>query len=108
MADVRGAGSLIRNVRRRVYIMRFFKPTLPTVLPPLLLIAFAVLPVLWLRYTVYALLAVPLASLIQQFGWVYQDKPMFLTYPAAVFAAAVWALPLFVLLCALRYCFSRR
>ena len=88
--------------------MRFFKPTLPTVLPPLLLVAFAVLPVLWLRYTVYAFLAVPLASLIQQFGWVYGDKPMFLTYPAAVFTAAVWALPVFVLLCVLRHCFFRR
>jgi len=69
--------------------MRFFKPTLPTVLPPLLLVAFAVLPVLSLRYTVYTLLAVPLASPIQQFGCVYQDKPMILTYPAAVFTAAV-------------------
>ncbi len=88
--------------------MRFLKPTVWTVLPPLLLVGFAVLPVLPLRYTVYELLAVPLASLIRQFGWVYQDQPMFLTYPAAVFTAAVWALPLFLLLCTLRHFFSRR
>ena len=95
-------------VRRRAHIMRFLKPTLSTALPPLVLVALAVVPVLPLRYTVYEFLAAPLTSLIQQFGWVYQDKPMFLTYPGAVFTAAVWALPLFLLLCIVRHCFSRR
>ena len=74
----------------------------------ILLVAFAVLPIEILRYTVYSLLAVPLWPLIVRLGWVYQDKPMFLTYSAAMLAAGVWALPLFLLLCVVRYFFVRR
>jgi hypothetical protein len=77
-------------------------------LPPALLIVFAALPILVLRYTVYMLLAKPLWPLIQRLGWVYQDKPMFLTPEATVLTAVVWAVPLFVLLCALRHSLARR
>jgi hypothetical protein len=88
--------------------MRFFKPTLPTVAAPLLLVAFAIIPVLLLRFTVYQLLAVPIWPLIERLGWVYQDLPMFLTYPAAVLTAALWALPVFLIACTVRYCVKRR
>jgi len=88
--------------------MHFFKPTWRTVLPPLLLVGFAALPIPILRYTLYSLLAAPLWPLIERLGWVYQDKPMFLTYPAAILAAGVWALLLFLLLCIARYCIVRR
>jgi hypothetical protein len=33
--------------------------------------------------------------IIQQIGWVYRDKPMFLTAPAALFAVVVWAIFLY-------------
>jgi hypothetical protein len=75
--------------------------------PPLFLIAFAVLPILILRYTLYALLAAPLLPLIYQLGWVYRDKPMFLTYPAAILAGVIWAIILYALLCTVRYFFAR-
>lgn len=87
--------------------MRFFKPTWLTVFPPVLLVAFSVLPVWVLGYTVYALLAIPLWPLIERLGWFYHDKPSILTHPAAILAAGVWALPLFLLLCILRYCFEK-
>ena len=41
-------------------------------------------------------------------GWVYRDKPMFLTAPAALFAAIVWAIFLYLFLCILRYFIRRR
>ena len=85
----------------------FFSPSLGTALPPLLLVVFAVLPILILRYTLYALLAIPLLPLIYRLGWVYRDKPMFLTYPAAILAAVIWAIILYLLLCTLRYFFKR-
>ena len=96
------------NVRRNLSMMRFFRPTLPTVAPSLLLLAFALTPVLLLRYTLYTLLAVPLYPLIESLGWVYQDKPMFLTYPAAVLTAGAWALLVFLIACAVRYCLSKK
>ena len=100
---------MAHTLRRYVELnMRFFKPTLKTVLPPVLLIVFAVLPILILRYTLYTLLAVPLMPLIYRLGWVYHDKPWFLTYPAAVLAAAVWALLLFLFLCTLRHWLFKR
>lgn len=77
-------------------------------LPLCLLILFAVLPVLELRYTVYSFLAIPLWSTIKQLGWVYTDKPMFLTHTAAIFTAVVWSLPLFALLCVFRFWIARR
>jgi hypothetical protein len=70
----------------------FFAPSWRTLLPPLALILFATLPILLLRWTLYALLAAPLTPIIQRMGWVYRDKPMFLTAPAALFAAVVWAI----------------
>jgi hypothetical protein len=87
--------------------MRFLKPTLGTALPPLLLIAFAVLPFDFLRYTLYSLLAAPLWPLIQRLGWVYRDKPQFLTYPAAILAATFWAVVLYLFLCTVRRVFTR-
>jgi len=88
--------------------MRFFKPTLLTMLPSALLVVFAVLPVLTLRYTLYTLLAIPILPLIHRLDWVYRDKPFYLTYPAAVLTATVWALLLFLLLCLVRHFFISR
>jgi hypothetical protein len=88
--------------------MRFLKPSLGTVTPSLLLVVCAVLPVLLLRNTVYQLLAIPVWPLIERLGWVYRDKPMFLTYPAAVLTAALWALPVFLIACTVRYCVNRK
>ena len=82
---------------------RFFSLSWPTILPPLLLILFAALPILLLRLTLYALLAVPLTPLIHRMGWVYRDKPMFLTGPAALFVAIVWAIIVYLLICTVRY-----
>lgn len=87
---------------------RFFKPSLPTVLPPLLLLAFAVIPVAVLRYTLYSVLAYPLVPIIHRLGWVYQDPPAFLTPAAAVLTAAIWALPLYVVTCTGCYLWKRR
>jgi hypothetical protein len=86
----------------------FFAPSGRTLLPPLALVLFAALPILLLRWTLYALLAAPLMPIIQRMGWVYRDKPMFLTAPAALFAAIVWAILLYFLLCTLRYFVRRR
>jgi membrane protein DedA with SNARE-associated domain len=88
--------------------MTFLRPTWLTGLPPLALIAFAVLGEPLLRFTLYAVLAAPLWPVIMKLGWVYRDKPEFLTYPAAVFAAVVWSIPLFVALCAVRYAVRSR
>jgi hypothetical protein len=82
--------------------MHFLKPTPGTIVLPLLLVAFAALPILFLRYTLYSALAVPLRPIIQQLGWVYRDKPIFLTYSAAVLTAVIWAVLLFLLLCTVR------
>lgn len=87
---------------------RFFTPSWPTLLPPAALVLFAALPILLLRLTLYALLAAPLTPLIQRMGWVYRDKPMFLTGPAALFAAIVWAVALYLALCTFRYLLRRR
>jgi len=87
---------------------RFFAPSWRTLLPPLALVLFAVLPILLLRCTLYALLAAPLMPIIQRMGWVYRDKPMFLTAPAALFAAIVWAILLYFFLCTLRYFMRHR
>jgi hypothetical protein len=70
------------------------------------LLAGALIPfggVLLLRWTLYALLAYPLMPLVYRFGWVYRDKPFFLTPTAAVFAAVVWAAILYLLLCTVRH-----
>ena len=85
----------------------FFSPSWQAILPPVLLVLFAVLPILILRYTLYALLATPLLPLIYRLGWVYRDKPMFLTGPAAVLAAVIWAIVLYLVLCLFRYIFTR-
>ena len=86
----------------------FFAPSWRTLLPPLALVLFAALPILLLRWTLYALLAAPLMPIIQRMGWVYRDKPMYLTAPAALFAAIVWAILLYFFLCTLRYLVRRR
>jgi hypothetical protein len=86
----------------------FFAPSWRTLLPPLALVLFAALPILLLRWTLYALLAAPLTPIIQRMGWVYRDKPMFLTAPAALFAAVVWAILLYFFLCTFRYLLRRR
>ena len=86
----------------------FFAPSWRTLSPPLALILFAALPILLLRWTLYALLAAPFMPIIQRMGWVYRDRPMFLTAPAALFAAMVWAILLYFFLCTLRYFMRRR
>ena len=87
--------------------MHFFRPSWRTLLPPILLVLFAVLPIFLLRLTLYALLAAPLMPIIYRLGWVYRDKPMFLTYPAAIFAGVVWAIILYLFLCTLRFVMRR-
>jgi hypothetical protein len=87
--------------------VHFFRPSWRTLLPPILLVLFAVLPIFLLRLTLYALLAAPLMPIIYRLGWVYRDKPMFLTYPAAIFAAVVWAIILYLFLCTLRFVMRR-
>jgi len=86
----------------------FFAPSWRTLLPPVVLVLFAALPILLLRWTLYALLAARLTPIVQRIGWVYRDKPMFLTAPAALFAAIVWAIPFYFFLCTLRYLVRRR
>lgn len=87
---------------------RYLKPTPGTALPPILLVLLAVLDPLILRLTLFALLAIPLRPVIDALGWVYRDKPMFLTYPASLLAAVVWAPPLYVVLCAMRFLWRGR
>ncbi len=87
--------------------MHFLKPSVNTAFLPLLLIAGAVLPIYAFRFTVYSALAVPLWPVIQRLGWVYRDKPQFLTYPAAILAGTFWAIVLYLLLCTLRRVFTR-
>jgi len=86
----------------------FFAASWRTLLPPVALVLFAALPILLLRWTLYALLAAPLMSIFQRMGWVYRDKPMFLTAPAALFVAIVWATLLYFFFCTLRYLLRRR
>jgi hypothetical protein len=73
----------------------------------MLLVGLALMPILILRYTLYSVLAMPLWPVIEKLGWVYSDKPWYLTPGAAVFSAGVWALPLYLLLCTVRS-FSRK
>jgi len=82
--------------------MASFRPGLINVIPPAMLITLAVVPIQILRYTLYALLAVPLQPLIGALGWVYPDKPMFLTYPAAILTAVIWGVILYVVLSLVR------
>lgn len=94
------------SARRHSSLMKFPRPSWLIALPSGLLLAGALIPfggVLVLRYTLYALLAYPLTPIIRSLGWVYRDKPMFLTPSAAVFAATVWAVGLYLLLCTIRY-----
>ena len=44
----------------------------------------------------------PHAPIIQRMGCVYRDKPMFLTVPAALFAATVWTVVLYFFFSILR------
>jgi hypothetical protein len=86
--------------------MKFLRPSWPIALPSGLLLAGALVPfggVLILRLTLYAILAAPLTPIIHRLGWVYRDKPMFLTPPAAILAATVWAVALYLLLCSVRH-----
>jgi len=88
--------------------MPLFRLSWGTAVPPLLLAFLAFLPLPILRYTVYALLAAPLWPLIERFGWVYHDKPMFLTQKATAFSGCAWAAILYFLLCVARYVAARR
>lgn len=88
--------------------MRFLRPSWGVILLPFLLALFGFLPVLLLRYTMYALLAVPLWPLIERFGWVYRDKPMFITPAAAAFSGCIWAVALYVFLCFVRFVSARQ
>jgi hypothetical protein len=88
--------------------MRLFRLSWGTAVPPLLLAFFAFLPLPMLRHTFYALLAAPLWPLIEQFGWVYRDKPMFLTPKAAAFSGCAWAVILYFLLCLAGYVAERK
>jgi hypothetical protein len=86
--------------------MKFCRFSWPVVLPSLLLWAGAWIPfggIPIVRWTLYAFLAYPLAPLIRRLGWVYRDKPIFLTPAAAMLTAVVWAIGLYLLLCTLRY-----
>lgn len=88
----------------RVYsLAHFLRPTASVATFPLLLVALAVAPILILRYTLYSLLALPLWPIIQRLGWVYRDKPMFLTPKAAILASVVWAIIFYLLFCLTRY-----
>jgi hypothetical protein len=84
--------------------MHFLKPSFETLLQPLLLVALALVPgLLILRLTAYAILATPLQPLIESFGSVYRDKPIFLTY-RAVHSAVVWAAILYLALATFGIC----
>jgi hypothetical protein len=90
--------------------MRFFRPSWLVCIPPVLLAILPFVPgdgLLFLRLTVYALLAFPLRPVIHSLGWEYRDKPMFLTPAAAQLAGCVWAVLLYVFLCWLRHRFSK-
>jgi hypothetical protein len=87
--------------------MHFLRPSVNTAFFPAMLVAFAVLPVEALRYTLYSALAVPLWPIIQRLGWVYRDKPQFLTYPAAILVGVFWAAVLYLILCTLRRLFVK-
>jgi len=65
------------------------------------------MPVLILRYSLYSVLAYPLLPIIHGLGWVYQDHPEFLTPAATMLTAAVWALPLYAVVCSGRYLLRR-
>ncbi len=86
--------------------MKFLRPSWPVALPSGLLLAGALIPfggALILRWTLYTILAAPLRPLISSLGWVYSDKPIFLTPAATVLVATLWALALYLLLCTLSY-----
>ena len=91
-------------------MMRFLRPSLWNVLLPLLLIGIAFCDFFVLRLTLYALLAAPLRPWTDNwgYGWVYSDKPDYLTPKAAQFAAIVWAPVLYLTLCGMRLLRERK
>jgi hypothetical protein len=89
----------------------FLRPSWPVCIPPVLLASLPFVAgdgLLFLRLSVYALLASPLRPVIHSLGWEYRDKPMFLTPAAAQLAGCVWAPVLYLFLCWLRHKYSKR
>jgi hypothetical protein len=70
---------------------------------PLGLIALSFANSILLRMFLFAPLSAPVQPLIEHWGLVYSDKPMFLTPEAAVLNAICWAPALYLVLCTLRY-----
>ena len=84
--------------------MRFFRPTILTVIPPALVLLSTIFWVEDLEYRMltFTIPAIPLWPLIDRLGWVYRDKPMFLTPEAARLVGVIWAVAIYLYLCAVR------
>ncbi|MDR3403196.1 MAG: hypothetical protein P4L99_11930 [Chthoniobacter sp.] len=83
-------------------MMNFLRPTWSVAWLPVLLVIGALMPFLLLRFTLYTYLAWPLLPVIRKLGWVYHDKPWFLTPEAALLTGVTWAVLFYVLLCLVR------
>jgi hypothetical protein len=79
--------------------MRFFRPSLSTLIPPLLLVLLAFAPSEAIRQLFFGLLATPLQPAITHLGLRYRDVG-FLGPAGAVFTALIWAVLVYVILCA--------
>ena len=93
-----------RSDRANERSTRFFRPTSLNILLPLGLIALSFAPDdgsfvngIVLRLFLFAPLSFPLRPLINHWGLVYSDKPMYLTPEAARLTAICWAPVLYLL-----------
>jgi len=83
--------------------MRFFKPSIGILLPPIVIVALSFLNSLALQELFFKPLSIPIQPLIHHLGLVYSDKPIFLTPKAAQLTAVIWAPVIYVLLCLIRH-----
>jgi hypothetical protein len=83
--------------------MRFFRPSWSIAVPPLLLFLLSFVPSNLIRQLFYGLLAIPLLPLINRLGLRCPDVGCFLAPGGAIFTAIIWAILLYITLCALRY-----
>lgn len=75
--------------------LRFSNVFVKAAISPVIIVFLAVCDPLFLRFTLFTVLAIPLQPFIWKAGWVYHDKPILLTYQASVFAACVWGVGLY-------------
>jgi hypothetical protein len=83
-----------------------FRPTLPLLAIPIILITLSALPILELRIVLFGILGLPF-SYTTGLPFPYYDKPWFVSPAGAIVIALTWSVLIYVLLCIVRH-FKRK